>query len=83
LPLTTPSIAISPSDFIDKEDSEPPTGENVPVLATVRRATLVMLRTPEYVAAPEKYALVPPYKIAPPTNVSVVRLNPKDEEEYT
>jgi hypothetical protein len=42
-----------------------------------------MLRTPEYVAAPEKYALVPPYKIAPPTNVSVVRLNPKDEEEYT
>jgi hypothetical protein len=42
-----------------------------------------MLRTPEYVAAPEKKTLVPPYKIAPPTNVSAVRLNPKDEEEYT
>ena len=57
LPLTTPSIDIPPSDVIDKTESEPPAGKNVPVLDTTRLATLVMLIAPEYVAAPEKKTL--------------------------
>jgi hypothetical protein len=83
LPLTTPSIDIPPSDVIDKTESEPPAGKNVPVLDTTRLATLVMLIAPEYVAAPEKKTLVPPYKTARPTNVSAVLLNTKKVLENT